>query len=103
MNWLCALKEMLLPDYLQDAKRRPATGRRPMKLETLETRIVPYSVTGNAWPNPQLITISFVPDGTVVSTSGSTQVTSNLFASFNGNSRLASQWQSQILKAAQAW
>src|SRR5438477_848402 len=104
MNWLRALTAPLMPGNRQNYRtRRPATQRPPVGVETLETRLVMYSVTGNAWPNPQLITISFVPDGTAVSTSGSSQVTSNLFAAFNGNSRLAGQWQSQILKAAQAW
>jgi len=36
-------------------------------LEELETRINPYSVTGNAWPTPTTLTISFVPDGVLMS------------------------------------
>ena len=39
-------------------------------LEELESRLVPtYGLSGNAWPAPQLVTISFVPDGTLM-TSG---------------------------------
>jgi hypothetical protein len=63
----------------------------------LESRVVPYSVSGNAWPNPQLITLSFVPDGTNLG-----GVTSNLFATFNAK-WATSTWQDQILKAAQVW
>jgi hypothetical protein len=101
MSWLRALKTVLGMNEPRTAGKRRYGAR--LGLESLEERLVPYSVTGNAWPNPQLITISFVPDGTVVSTSGSNQVGSNLFAAFNNNPRLVNQWQAQILKAAQAW
>src|SRR6516164_5842402 len=67
-------------------------------LESLESRVVPYSASGNAWPNPQLVTISFMPDGTNL---GGT--TSNLFSVFNQKFGSASTWQNQILKAAQVW
>jgi len=59
---------------------------------------VPYTVSGNLWPNPQLISISFMPDGTNLG-----GVTSNLFSTFNGRFGSASTWQNQILKAAQVW
>ena len=42
----------------------PARRQARPGLEGLEDRVVPYAVSGNAWPNPQLVTISFVPDGT---------------------------------------
>jgi hypothetical protein len=67
-------------------------------VESLEPRLVLYSVSGNAWPNPAVITISFMPDGTNLG-----GVSSNLFSTFNANPRLAGQWQTQILKAAQVW
>jgi Matrixin len=67
------------------------------RLEELESRVVPYTLSGNAWPNPQLITISFEPDGT-----GLGGVSSNLFATFNAK-WATSTWENQILKAAQAW
>jgi hypothetical protein len=60
--------------------------------------LVLFSASGNAWPNPAAITISFMPDGTDLG-----GVQSNLFAAFNGNPRLAGQWQTQILRAAQVW
>jgi hypothetical protein len=66
-------------------------------VEQLETRVVPYAVTGNLWPNPQLITISFMPDGTNLG-----GVYSNLFQTFNAKWATAT-WQNQILKAAQVW
>jgi hypothetical protein len=67
-------------------------------VEELEPRIVPYALTGYAWPHPELITISFVPDGTNLG-----GVSSNLFAAFNARFGSAAAWQNQILKAAQTW
>ncbi len=77
--------------------RRPKrTG--PLTVESLESRLVLFAVSGNAWLNPAAITISFMPDGTNLG-----GVASNLFATFNSNPKLAGQWQTQILKAAQVW
>lgn len=77
-------------------------GRSPRKvqpcLESLESRLVLYNATGNMWPNPQLITISFMPDGTNLG-----GVSSNLFATFNSNPKLEGVWQDIILRAAQTW
>src|SRR5262245_47317240 len=69
-----------------------------LDLEVLESRVALYSASGNAWPQAQLITISFVPDGTNVN-----GYSSNLFATFNAKFGSASAWQNQILKAAQQW
>jgi hypothetical protein len=83
------------------ASAQPARSlcqRIPLQLEALETRLVPYSVSGNAWPHPELITISFEPDGTSLGGSSS-----NLFATFNAKFGSAATWQNQILKAAQVW
>jgi hypothetical protein len=76
---------------------RSATKARPA-LESLESRMVLYATSGNMWPHPQLITISFMPDGTNLG-----GVNSNLFSTFNNNPKLAGQWQNVILKAAQVW
>jgi hypothetical protein len=67
-------------------------------VEALESRIVPYSVSGNAWPHPNLITISFEPDGTYLGGGFS-----NLFATFNARFGSAAVWQSYMLAAAQQW
>src|SRR5207244_1265686 len=67
-------------------------------VEQLEARVVPYALTGYAWPNAGLISISFVPDGTNLG-----GVSSNLFAKFNAKFGSTAAWQNQILKAAQAW
>jgi hypothetical protein len=67
-------------------------------VESLESRVVLSSATGNAWPNPQIITISFVPDGTNLG-----GVTSNLQSAFNSKPALAGKWQNIILQAAQTW
>ncbi len=72
--------------------------RVPLDVESLEKRLTPYSVSGNAWPHSQLVTISFEPDGTSVNGH-----TSNLFATFNAKFGSAATWQNQFLKAAQQW
>ncbi len=59
--------------------------------------MVPYSTSGNAWPHPELITLSFEPDGTNLG------YPSNLFATFNAKFGSAATWENQILKAAQLW
>ncbi|HXG12034.1 MAG TPA: matrixin family metalloprotease [Gemmataceae bacterium] len=80
----------------------PATPRPPrrarLQIEALESRLVPYALSGNQWPHPELITISFVPDGTNIN-----GYASNLFATFNAKFGSASAWQNAILKAAQVW
>jgi hypothetical protein len=69
----------------------------------LEVRIVPYTTTGNAWPNPQVVTISFVPDGTIVGSNTQGYIYSNLQSTFNNKFGSTSTWQNVILKAAQSW
>src|SRR4051812_21463575 len=78
--------------------RRPSTSTIRPGLESLEPRVVLYSATGNAWLNPALITISFMPDGTDLG-----GATSNLISSFDSKPALAGRWQSQVLRAAQVW
>src|SRR6266851_3886965 len=83
---------------------RPSSSRRTrLQLEQLESRLVPYAVSGNAWPNPQLITLSFEPDGTIVGQNNSGNLISNLFSAFNTKFGSAATWQNVILKAAQTW
>jgi hypothetical protein len=77
--------------------RFPLACRAILRLEQLETRIVPYALTGSAWPNPQLITLSFEPDGTTIMGG-----TSNLFATLNARYP-TSMWENQFIKAAQVW
>ena len=60
--------------------------------------MVLYSATGNAWMNPEVITISFMPDGTNLG-----GLASNLISTFNNNPYLNGRWQNLILKAAQTW
>jgi hypothetical protein len=83
-----------------ERKPRPARRRNNVRptLEGLESRIVLYSASGNLWPSPQLITISFMPDGTNL---GGGE-TSNLQSTFNGKSSLGN-WENVILQAAQTW
>jgi hypothetical protein len=90
---------MAFPDLFR--KRpcpRPSHAPRvQLRLEYLESRVVPYAATGNLWPQPALITLSFEPDGTNLGGR-----TSNLFAKFNAIGS-TSAWQGAILKAAQTW
>jgi len=84
-------------------ERKPRPVRRRNKvcpaLEGLESRVVLYSASGNVWPSPQLITISFMPDGTNLGGG----VSSNLISTFNSKSSLAGNWENVILQAAQTW
>jgi matrixin len=83
----------------RSAARAPLARRRARpRLEGLEDRFVPYAASGNAWPNPQLVTISFIPDGTNLG-----GVTSDLFAAFDARFGAPATWENVILKAAQSW
>src|SRR5262249_49172010 len=67
-------------------------------LEALEDRTAP-SAFGVPWPDPQHLTLSFVPDGTPVV--GQNQ-TSRLVQTLNARES-AGVWQTQILRAFQTW
>jgi hypothetical protein len=83
------------------AARQPRHAR--LCLEELESRITPYVTSGGAWPQPELITISFVADGTILGYDGQgNALTSTLFHDFAGLGS-TSTWENQILKAAQVW
>jgi hypothetical protein len=71
--------------------------RRRGIIERLEHR---YALTqfGVPWPNPQQLTFSFVPDGTLVEGNQP----SNLFASLNDASGSA-DWQAAVMQAFQTW
>jgi hypothetical protein len=81
----------------------PHKLRTRLRLEELEARIVPYNTTGNAWPHPELITLSFVPDGTLLGYNANGPVYSTLFHDFNTLFGSASKWEKQILLAANSW
>jgi hypothetical protein len=90
--------------------RRPQSRRSRLGIESLESRVVLYSATGNAWMNPELITLSFMPNGTNMG-----GPVSNLVSTFNNNASLGAssgysvdgtpitRWEQQILLAAQTW
>ena len=69
---------------------------RQLLLEQLEDRTVP-TVWGIPWPNPQALTLSFVPDGTNVAGESS-----NLFQTLNQIAP-THDWEATILQAFQAW
>src|SRR5262245_10265514 len=75
-------------------KRQKLTRR--LFAERLEDRDVPASF-GMAWPDPQHLTVSFVPDGTSANGGASA-----LFQTFNASAPTA-VWQAEILRAIQTW
>src|SRR5947209_17885385 len=83
--------------WRSDSGHKPQTT---LRVEELEPRVVPYAVTGNAWPQPQLITISFVPDGTLIGYNQNGPIYSTLLADFNTKFGSAAAWQKQIELAA---
>jgi len=74
-----------------------ARKRRRGAIERLEQR---YALTqfGVAWPAPQQLTFSFVPDGTLIAGNQ----TSDLSASLNDASGSAN-WQAAVMQAMQTW
>ena len=94
MRWLASFGKKLKDHHGSRLNTRRA---RPC-LEDLESRVVLYSASGNLWPSPQLITISFMPDGTNVNGQ-----TSNLMSKFNSQFGSTSTWENLILQAAQLW
>jgi hypothetical protein len=94
---------LLLPNLFRrsrpiDRPSRPAKQKSRPQLEALESRVVLYTASGNAWPAPQLITLSFMPDGTNFG-GNSSNLQSTLTAKFGS----ASAWQNLIINAAQLW
>ncbi len=66
--------------FHENRARDGGGGRRKARpaLEMLESRVVLYTATGNAWPNPQIITISFMPNGTNLGGGVSSNLLSNV-------------------------
>jgi hypothetical protein len=93
----------LHPSHKVRPPRSLTRKRVALSVEGLEERVVPYALTGNAWPHANYVTLSFVPDGTVVGSVGGNPAYSNLFATLNARFGSASVWEPQILRAAQNW
>jgi predicted Zn-dependent protease len=81
--------------------RAPELRARPF-LEQLESRIVPYALSGGAWPDPQLITLSFMPDGTLISSGSNGNSYSDMYAVL-GKTMSVTTWENAIISAAQTW
>src|SRR5262245_10388337 len=81
---------------------RPSPQQARPSLEELESRIVPYSTSGNLWPHSDLITLSFIPDGTLMTSGTGGSYYSDMFAKFNAK-WATSTWQAELLTAAQTW
>src|SRR5262245_39645992 len=67
-----------------------------LNLERLEDRDL-LATWGVPWPNPQHVTVSFVPDGTAI---GNAQ--SNLFQTLNSQAP-TNVWETTILQALKTW
>src|SRR5207248_3021129 len=78
---------------------RPAMMHRPrpLQVERLEDRAVP-AVFGIPWADPSRITLSFVPDGTMLPGGHP----STLFKQINAVAPTAT-WEGEILRAFQTW
>lgn len=83
----------------------PELGRSSFRLEVeqLESRLVPYNLSGGAWPSAEVVTISFVPDGTLLGAGPSGYLFSNLYQKMNAKFGSPAVWQREILRAAQVW
>src|SRR5688500_3493916 len=46
------------------SRMEPSANQRRLTVEGLEPRLLLYSVSGGVWPHPELVTVSFMPDGT---------------------------------------
>ena len=94
-----ALKNTMFSFSRLNRPSRPTAKKTPkLGVLSLEERITPYSVSGNKWENQALITVSFVPDGTIVN-----GVASNLQAAFNTKFGSTAAWQKVFKEAAQVW
>ena len=92
--------------WLRKAKSTGGTRKTSrLGVEKLEAREVLYAASGNLWINPQLVTIGFVPDGTVIGSDASGPILSNLQSTFDNHANAAfrSGWRNEILRAAQVW
>ncbi len=69
-------------------------------VSSLESRILLYAVSGDAWPFPSHVTISFMPDGTDLGGQ-----TSDMEATMAANTHGLSGgvWKTEILRGAQQW
>ncbi len=94
---------MDLLNWFKPVSKRPAVRRQRrssvrLSVQTLEERLNPYAVSGNLWPNASLVTVSFVPDGTIVN-----GYASNLQSTFTTKFGTAATWQNVFKEAAQVW
>ncbi len=87
----------MLSRFTRPLSTSPAP-RACLRVEALESRLVPYSVSGSAWVHPELVSISFMPDGINLGS-----YTTNLYSAFNARFGSTAAWQNEFLRAAQVW
>jgi hypothetical protein len=86
------------------SKRRPTKSNRTITKssvlqnpEWLEPRLLLYAPTGGAWANPELVTVSFMADGTDIGG------TPNSLQSALNRRWANSTWQTEMLRGIQNW
>src|SRR5215510_6824915 len=80
-----------------ESTNRSRTAKAGLSVESLEPRLLLFAANGGVWPHPELVTVSFMPDGTDVG-----GVPSNLFSTMNARWPTAT-WQREVLKGVQAY
>jgi len=73
------------------------SNRRRLTVEGLEPRLLLYAANGGVWPHPELVTVSFMPDGTDLG-----GVPNNLQSSMNLRFPTAT-WQKETLRGLQSY
>lgn len=87
----------MFSNLLRTQVRKSSAPRAILTVEALESRLTPYVNSGNLWLQPQLLSLSFMPDGTNLG-----GVTSNLFSTMDAK-WATSVWQKEILRSAQVY
>ncbi|MGF1581080.1 MAG: matrixin family metalloprotease [Gemmataceae bacterium] len=79
-------------------------GRPSLQVENLEARWTPYSTSGNAWINPELVSLSFMPENTVLGQhADGSNITNDLPSAFLSEYGSHGNWQWPVVAAAQTW
>ena len=74
------------------ARREPR-----LRVESLESRLLLYATSGGVWPHPELVTVSFMPDGTDIA-----GMPSALFSTMNARFPTATL-QKEMLRGLQSY
>ncbi|MGF1581081.1 MAG: matrixin family metalloprotease [Gemmataceae bacterium] len=91
------------PALRKKPSNRPRRGP-SLQVENLEARWTPYSASGNAWLNPELVSLSFMPENTVLGQyADGSNITNDLPSAFLSEYGSHGNWQWPVVAAAQTW